>query len=242
MLVKIALLVTLAVVSSHAQSKVPVYVYYESLCPDSAKFINEQLYPTAKQFPNNIDLKLIPFGKASYRTQGSETLFECHHGPNECYGNKVHACALANIEGNSYQPNNTKEALTLEYVNCLMELAQFKSGEFPGKTCADRYDSINWETIEQCANSTQGSTLLKNYGEETYKLQKPLASVPTVAFRQSFDSDVQKLAVDNFRAALCKNLNPAPVECRMGPGGGASSTIASVGLLTVAALALARLF
>lgn len=240
MLVKIALLVTLAVVSSQAQSKVPVYVYYESLCPDSAKFINEQLYPTVKQFPNNIDLRLVPFGKSSYRTQGSETLFECHHGPNECYGNKVHACALANIEGNSYQPNNTKEALTLEYVNCLMERAQFKSGEFPGKVCADQFE-INWETIEQCANSTQGSNLLKNYAEETYKLQKPLASVPTVAFRQTFDSDVQKLAVDNFRAALCKNLNPAPVQCRVGPGGGAS-TVTSMGLVTIMSLLATRLF
>lgn len=239
MLVKIVLLVTLAVVSSHAQSKVPVYVYYESLCPDSAKFINEQLYPTVKQFPNNIDLKLIPFGKSSYRTQGSETLFECHHGPNECYGNKVHACALANIEGNSYQPNRTKEALTLEYVNCLMERAQFKSGEFPGKACADQFE-INWETIEQCSNSTQGSNLLRNYGDETLKLQNPLASVPTVAFRQTYDSDVQKLAVDNFRAALCKNLSPAPMECRVGPGGGAAA-IASVGLLTVVSLALTRL-
>ncbi|KXJ73698.1 hypothetical protein RP20_CCG015229 [Aedes albopictus] len=239
MLVKIVLLVTLAVGSSHAQSKVPVYVYYESLCPDSAKFINEQLYPTVKQFPNNIDLKLIPFGKSSYRTQGSETLFECHHGPNECYGNKVHACALANIEGNSYQPNRTKEVLTLEYVNCLMERAQFKSGEFPGKACADQFE-INWETIEQCSNSTQGSNLLRNYGDETLKLQNPLASVPTVAFRQTFDSDVQKLAVDNFRAALCKNLSPAPMECRVGPGGGAAA-VASVALLTIVSLALTRL-
>lgn len=240
MLVKIALLVTLAVVSCHAQSKVPVYVYYESLCPDSAKFINEQLYPTVKQFPNNIDLKLVPFGKSSYRTLGSETLFECHHGPNECYGNKVHACALANIEGNSYQPNRTKEVLTLEYVNCLMERAQFKSGEFPGKACADQLE-INWESIEQCANSTQGSNLLRNYGDETNKLQKPLASVPTVAFRQTLDPDVQKLAVDNFRAALCKNLSPAPMECRVGPGGGAAA-VASMGLLTIVSLALTRLF
>lgn len=240
MLVKIALLVTLAVVSSHAQSKVPVYVYYESLCPDSAKFINEQLYPTVKQFRDNIDLKLIPFGKSSYRTQGSETLFECHHGPNECYGNKVHACGLANIEGNSYQPNNTKEALTLEYVNCLMERAQFKSGEFPGKVCADQIE-VNWDIIEQCANSTKGSELLKNYGEATKQLQNPLLSVPTVAFRQTYDSDAQKLAVDNFRAALCKNLSPTPSECRVGPSGGVSA-VASFGLLTVASLILTRLF
>uniref|UniRef100_T1D4M1 Gamma-interferon inducible lysosomal thiol reductase n=1 Tax=Psorophora albipes TaxID=869069 RepID=T1D4M1_9DIPT len=240
MLAKIVLLVTLCVACSSAQSKVSVNVYYESLCPDSAKFINEQLYPVAKQFKNNIDLKLIPFGKSTYKTQGSETQFDCHHGPNECYGNLVHACALHHIEGSSYQPNNTKEALTLEYVNCLMERAQFKSGEFPGKACADQFE-INWESIETCANSTEGSNYLKIYGDETAKLQKPLESVPTVAFRQTFDSDLQKLAVEDFRGALCKNLSPSPVDCRVIPGSDASA-VASFGMLTVVAVILTRLF
>lgn len=166
-------------------------VYYESLCPDSAKFINEQLYPALQQFRGNVDLKLIPFGKASYRTQGSETTFECHHGPNECYGNKVHACAIQHIEGSSYEPNNTKEVLTLNYVNCLMERAQLKSGEFPGESCARDTDIRNWENIAACANDTEGSDLLRKAGDETNKLQKPLTSVPTVAFRQvrlAFDS------------------------------------------------------
>lgn len=240
MMSKIVLLVSMLVAWGYAQSKVPVYVYYESLCPDSAKFINEQLYPVAKLFRENMDLKLVPFGKSSYKTQGSETLFECHHGPNECYGNKVHACALLHIQGNSYQPNNTKEALTLEYVNCLMERAQFKDGEFPGKVCAEQNEIHNWDTIAQCANSTEGSSLLKNYGEETAKLQQPLKSVPTIAFRQNFDSDNQKLAVENFRAALCKNLSPSPVECRNLPG--SAPAIASFGLVTLASVILTRLF
>ncbi|XP_055616517.1 GILT-like protein 1 [Toxorhynchites rutilus septentrionalis] len=239
-MLKYILLVSLFVAFSHAQSKVPVYVYYESLCPDSAKFINQQLYPVAKQFKDNLDLKLIPFGKSSYRTQGSDVLFECHHGPNECHGNKVHACALYHIQGNSFQPNNTKEVLTLEYVNCLMERAQLKSGEFPGKVCADMVEIHNWETIEQCANNTEGSGLLKNYGDETAKLQQPLKSVPTIAFRQSFDSDNQKLSLENFRAALCKNLSPSPVQCRNLPG--SAPAIASVGLVTIVSVILTRLF
>lgn len=240
MFVKNLLLVTLFVACSYAQSKVPVYVYYESLCPDSAKFINQQLYPTAKQFAKNIDLKFIPFGKSTYKTLGSDTSFECHHGPNECYGNKVHACALFHIQGNSYQPNNTKEALTLEYVNCLMERAQFKSGEFPGKVCADMHEIHNWETIEQCANSTEGSSFLRGYGDETAKLQSPLKSVPTIAFRQSFDSDNQKLSLENFRAALCKNLNPSPVECRNLPG--SAPAVVSFGVVTLMSVILTRLF
>lgn len=237
----VAVVVALLVIHVEAQSKIPVNVYYESLCPDSAKFINEQLYPAMQQFRGNIDLKLIPFGKSSYRTQGSETTFECHHGPNECYGNKVHACAIQHIEGSSYEPNNTKEVLTLNYVNCLMERAQLKSGEFPGESCARDTDIRNWDNIAACANDTEASDLLRKAGDETNKLQKPLASVPTVAFRATYDRDTQNQAVDNFRAALCKNLNPAPVACRNIPGGSAPALAVSFGLVTLVSVILTRL-
>lgn len=239
--VAVVLVAALAAIHVEAQSKIPVNVYYESLCPDSAKFINEQLYPAMQQFRGNVDLKLIPFGKSTYRTQGSETTFECHHGPNECYGNKVHACAIEHIQGSSYEPNNTRDVLTLTYVNCLMERAQLKSGEFPGESCARDTDIRNWENIAACANDTEGSDLLRKAGDETNKLQKPLASVPTVAFRQTFDHDTQNQAVDNFRAALCKNLNPAPVACRNIPGGSAPGLAASFGLVTLVSLILTRL-
>ena len=46
--------------------QVPLTVYYESLCPDSVRFIVDQLHPV-KQSPlgRYIDVTLIPFGKAS---------------------------------------------------------------------------------------------------------------------------------------------------------------------------------
>lgn len=33
-----------------------------------------------------------------FKTEGSDVLFTCQHGPNECYGNKVHACAIQHIQ------------------------------------------------------------------------------------------------------------------------------------------------
>lgn len=43
----------------------PVYVYYESLCPDSQAFITKQLYPAMKIFKDHVDLHLVPFGKST---------------------------------------------------------------------------------------------------------------------------------------------------------------------------------
>ncbi|XP_052869396.1 GILT-like protein 1 [Anopheles cruzii] len=235
------LLLSVFAVACYGQTRVPVYVYYESLCPDSAKFVNDQLYPAAKMFKNNLELHLVPFGKSSFQTQGSEVMFTCHHGENECYGNKVHACAIQHIQGNSFQPNISREDLTLDYVNCLMARAQLKDGEFPTKICADVVKIEQWQTIEECAKSTEGSQLLKQHGETTNKLQNPLTSVPTVAFKQTYDGELQKLSMSSFRHALCKNLNPQPVQCFDLPG--SASAMSSFGFfITVVAAIASRMF
>lgn len=43
----------------------PVYVYYESLCPDSQAFVTKQLYPAMKMLKDHVQLHLIPFGKST---------------------------------------------------------------------------------------------------------------------------------------------------------------------------------
>jgi len=37
-------------------------VYYESLCPDSIRFITKQLYPTYQKLA--FDVEFVPYGKA----------------------------------------------------------------------------------------------------------------------------------------------------------------------------------
>lgn len=44
--------------------KVKISVYYEALCPDSKFFIKYQLLPVYEEFPDNIILDLVPYGKA----------------------------------------------------------------------------------------------------------------------------------------------------------------------------------
>lgn len=199
--------------------QVPVAVYYESLCPDSAKFITEQLYPALKsELRDLVEITFVPFGKsqvsdwdrkrqkereggrkqthtfvvvlqcahfAQFSTQGSEVTFTCHHGPNECYGNKVHACAIEHIQANSYQIEYTRESLTLDFVNCLMKAGKnFPDNVYPGQRCATENHINNWENIKNCANSTDGSILLRKAGETTQRLKEPLTSVPTILFNE----------------------------------------------------------
>ena len=43
-------------------------------------------------------VQMVGEHRKQYKTEGSDVLFTCQHGPNECYGNKVHACAIQHIQ------------------------------------------------------------------------------------------------------------------------------------------------
>ena len=49
-------------------TSVKLSVYYESLCPDSIRFVTRQLYPNWKYFGQDVlQVDLHPFGKANVR-------------------------------------------------------------------------------------------------------------------------------------------------------------------------------
>uniref|UniRef100_A0A1A9WQN0 Gamma-interferon inducible lysosomal thiol reductase n=1 Tax=Glossina brevipalpis TaxID=37001 RepID=A0A1A9WQN0_9MUSC len=208
--------------------KVPVTIYYESLCPDSAKFISEQVFPAVKnELKDHVDIKWVPFGKSTYSTQGSEIQFNCHHGPNECYGNKVHACAIEHIQASSYQTEFTRESLILSFINCMMKAGKnFPDNVYPGAACARESHVSIWENIQQCANSTEGSRLLMEHGQTTNAFQNPLTNVPTVVFKQQYDPKVNTRAQTDFLGALCQYVpQPQPKVCTANSSG-VSITIA----------------
>lgn len=209
-----------------------VDVYYESLCPDSAKFITTQLSPAAKDLLQYLDLHLIPFGKSTYNTQGSDVIFDCHHGPNECYGNKIHACVVDNVQTDSYRPES-REQLVLHYVDCLMELSK-KDAPFPIERCAKEVDYKNWQNILDCANSTIGSKLLQKFGDETLDFQNPLKSVPTIVFKDQYTSEVQKRSIDDFMSAACQMLHKEGIHAKECHNHGAAGKITGYVLLTTA--------
>lgn len=59
-----------------------------------------------------MDVELVPFGHAnvSYPRHDNKPVFHCQHGPKECYGNRVQACAIEILK-------NTE--ISLNYINCM---------------------------------------------------------------------------------------------------------------------------
>lgn len=97
-----------------------VGIYYESLCPDSIRFIGNQLAPNYEHFANFIDIDFVPFGKSASFARDDRLEFECQHGPAECEGNKIQSCALMAA------PNSF---IQMQFVQCQMLRGAERSGQ-----------------------------------------------------------------------------------------------------------------
>ncbi|KAK4878551.1 hypothetical protein RN001_011057 [Aquatica leii] len=205
--------------------KVPITVYYESLCPDSRRFFTTQLYPTLQtNLSKWVNLTLVPYGKSN-QTQlaGDQWQFSCHHGPYECQGNKIQACALHEIETTS--PKQAEQGFnptTLRFINCLMDKTEKKTDPtgadqytFPIKNCSEINHIQNYAGIENCAQHTTGSKYLLDLGIKTKKFQENLVSVPTIVFNDKYQAEESKAAEVNLIKVLCKYITKdKPEECK----------------------------
>ncbi|CAB4068510.1 IFI30 [Lepeophtheirus salmonis] len=125
------------------------------LCPYCRRHILEDLHPTYTQLSAILDVQLVPYGnaKSSSRPDGTGYTFSCQHGPTECLGNMVHACAIKYV----------KFPILMDFIACMMERSDVPV--LAGKECASKLE-IEWTEIEECSMSLEGKQLLFNNGEE----------------------------------------------------------------------------
>ncbi|KAJ8916675.1 hypothetical protein NQ315_000320 [Exocentrus adspersus] len=225
----------------HEHHRVNVAVYYESLCPDSRKFFTQQLYPSLQgNLSSYVNLTLLPYGKTKATFDVNEYQFQCHHGPSECYGNKIQACALKLIDQGQKSEGLGFNRVAAGFINCLMDKAT-RDGDkatFPTMECAQLNNVNNLNLIENCANHTDGSNYLSILGKLTDTLQNPLKGVPTIVFNNQLKEEDNTLAQTNFVKALCQYIDGVkPEECTKNASTGLAVT--STALLVVA-LALTR--
>lgn len=220
MLKYVALLLLAAVLAqkASAQEQIPVTLYYEALCPDSIKFFTKQLYPTLQRgVAKNIKLELIPYGRASQTRNETAGVwdFTCHHGPNECYANKIQACAISKIEGGRPSPNLGYNKITLAFINCLMDKVVINPFHLPIDDCATQSNVNNRAEIENCANHTDGSDLLAQLGDLTKVLSPKLSFVPTVTFKKTYKKADNDMSQVNFQNVLCSYItDKKAAECQ----------------------------
>ncbi|XP_049827081.1 GILT-like protein 1 isoform X2 [Schistocerca gregaria] len=147
--------------------KINIAIYYQTLCTDSRTFFYKQLMPAYTRMPDLMNVTLIPFGQTLVHENEGDVEFLCPHGPPECKGMLVHACAI----------NIVPRDLVLQYVFCM--IMDNWNGLVIGEKCAKKLE-IDWHSVLGCVNSNKSTMYLLHYKELTMSLNPPLTQVPRV--------------------------------------------------------------
>ena len=147
--------------------------------------------------------EVIPWGNAKMAGDGTVT---CQHGPNECKGNKLQACAQAHFN------------VTSQW----MELFRCQGQAYPNsvtdmQACAEQV-GMDWDTIQACYDGAEGDALIDANYKRTAALNPPHAGVPWVVV-----NDVPVDDRDQLLAAICEAyVGTKPACCPAAPAFSAS--------------------
>lgn len=107
--------------------------------------------------------------------------FDCQHGPEECTGNMIHACAI----------NYVKDQNVLnELIGCMMD--RNMNVKENAKNCASTH-KVDWIALEACFESKEGGQLLAMHGDDTHSLKPGVRFIPTIQINGSQDGQSQML-------------------------------------------------
>uniref|UniRef100_A0A2P2I703 Gamma-interferon-inducible lysosomal thiol reductase-like n=1 Tax=Hirondellea gigas TaxID=1518452 RepID=A0A2P2I703_9CRUS len=166
-------------------------VYYESLCPDSIAFVKNQLAVVYPQLKEILVVDIFPYGNAKNVDNGQGGyLFVCQHGPDECAGNMMLACAKNYIsDGDLY----------VEFNICVMSA---RDPPTAGELCAEELN-IAYESIAECSTSTEGEQLLHEVGVLTHALVPEVTYIPWMVVNDEHTYAIQNGAEYDLLEFVC---------------------------------------
>ncbi|XP_030029417.2 GILT-like protein 2 [Manduca sexta] len=185
--------VTNETIKNTETEKVVVDIYYESRCPVCINFFVNKLEPEIPSLHEFLDIRLYPYGNAYTTKKGDQYEVSCQHGESECYGNKLHACAIDILK------NVTKSTL---FISCASD---WYSDDKAVDECS-KWLKFNGEPIKKCAKSDKGHQLLKYYGDESNKIYYP--GVPHVRINGIH------APWNHFKENVCTAFKTPPPPCR----------------------------
>jgi len=139
-----------------------------------------------------MDVHFKPYGKASHKTSSKELsgyTFDCQHGPTECLGNMIHACAIKHV-------SNQGDLVSL--IGCMIK--DNMNPKVAGESCSNELN-IDWQNILKCTESTEGGELLAMHGDDTNSLKPKVSFIPTVLLNGS--QDRQKELLKKLQREIC---------------------------------------
>merc|ERR1711971_1072424 len=143
-------------------------LYYESLSPDSTRFISNQIPEMWAALKEEVSINFVPYGFATTtEDENGELQFECQHGERECAGNIVQACTL-------YLTKDSP-ADQVYLITCMMSAS---SPDTAGPDCWLELE-LDYALVEECIADGLGDVLHAANGAETTAVANPpVTNVP----------------------------------------------------------------
>lgn len=186
-----------------SQQKVKISVYYETKCIDSRTFFLRQLGPTYERLHQYIDLELVPFGNVQvYKQNDGSYHYTCQHGPDECWANRVQACAIS----------HTDQKTSLNYAVCMFNPSNYGNTRAYAQPCAER-NGLNWQQISTCFNGDEGEKLIEHNWSKTYYLNPPHNFIPWIVINDRHSYNQQQESFGHLFDYLCDNYLTNVPEC-----------------------------
>merc|ERR1711973_730022 len=184
---------------------VDISVYYESYCPYSRRFIDEQLGPTFQTMGKYMKVDLNPAGNAEITDQFT---IACQHGEKECEAGIMTACLLEKMDVG---------ADTVPVVACIESMDTEPNDPNVTKQCMDSNGITNplFDEVQRCANTQEGLGHFIFFIMRTQELNPPKEYVPWVLFNGVHNETMYNEAKEDLKGVLCNyfldNLVP---ECQ----------------------------
>lgn len=196
-----------------AIKRAKVTVFYESKCPDSRRFFNQQLLPTFAKLHKYLDLDLVPFGKA--RVVPPNKMI-CQHGNLECDYNRLFACIQ------KYE--RAKPMQVIKTIDCIF--MERESDE----ECITRFNdsATNYQTIQACRTANESYDMMREFEQKTGRLDY----VPTLLLNDQETEDIQQGLETNMFEYLCMKAFAGAQIDECAAGSATNSTSPSSGPLS----------
>ncbi|VDP16303.1 unnamed protein product [Heligmosomoides polygyrus] len=184
-----------------AAAVVTVNIVGESMCPDTSRFMDNQLMPVYQKYRNYLKINYHPFGPLKY-AKCSRTAdgirCKCQHGPEECKKNSLQACII------HYFPDNYMETLA-----CTQGYDDFD--EVFGSCIASKYAPAMSQKIHTCATSDEGRGYVADHGDVVRRqISNELDWVPWISIGGRRVTEAEY----DLEQVLCKKFfQPVPPEC-----------------------------
>lgn len=225
-----AMAVSLPAAVDVQEKKVKIEIFYETKCPSCQAFISRTLNQVweDEEFRRRIKVHFYPYGNAqTLRThdiapgykywheemdaEGMDYMFPCQHGPDECFGNMLQACAIDSLN---------EQAKIVPFIIC-METFSNKSLELAAWDCGNE-QGVDLQKIKTCMQSSHGNRLMYKFANHTDTLASPAgpkAYVPWITIDGIHAEAAEKDGGNGgdghgFLKLLCTAMSePRPVAC-----------------------------